>query len=100
MARPPGGGHSLEGGDQFGHGGVGQDGGLGVRLVGQVGAGDGDVADLTGSKLDLTMADVSRQVRQADQAQDPAIKRMARIGNGDLALAHLRDQRCITLAGV
>ena len=69
-------------------------------MVGQVGAGDGGVADLAGCDLDLAMADVPRQVRQADQAQDPAVKWMARLGNGDLALAHFGDERCITLAGV
>jgi hypothetical protein len=100
MARPPGGGHSLEGGDQFGHGVVSQDGGLGTWLRGQVRAGDGDVADLAGGDLDLTTADVPRQVCQADQGQNPPVKRMAGVGDGDLALAHFGDQRCITLAGV
>jgi hypothetical protein len=100
MARPPGGGHSLEDSDQLGHGAAGQDGGLGTWLGGQIGAGDGEVAELAGGEFDLAMADLTRQVRQAYQLQDPAIQRMARVGNGDVALAHLRDQRCITLAGV
>ena len=69
-------------------------------MRGQVGAGDGDVAELAGGQLDLAMADVTWQMRQAHQAQDPAVQRVARVGNGDVALAHLSDQRCITLAGV
>jgi hypothetical protein len=67
---------------------------------GQVSAGDGDIADLTGGEFDLAMADVSGQTCQPGQLQDAAVKRMAWVGDGDLALVHLRDQRCITLAGV
>ena len=100
MALPPGGGHSLEDGDQFGHGIAGQDRGLGTWLGGQIGAGDGDVAELARSEFNLAMADMARQVRQAYQLENSAKQRMTRIGDSDLALAHLRDQRCITLAGV
>jgi hypothetical protein len=59
MVGPPGSGHSLENGDQFGNGLRRQEGGLGARLRGTIGAGDWDVADLVESDLDLTMTDVS-----------------------------------------
>jgi hypothetical protein len=97
---PPGGGHSLEDGDQLGNGSCRQNGWLRTRLGRQVRAGDRDESELTREDFDLAMADVSGQMRQPCQLQNAAIKRMTRIGNGDLALAHLSDQRCIAVAGV
>src|SRR5262249_8418495 len=99
MAGPPCCGYSLEGRPQFPHPPRGQDPGVGGGVRGGDGAADRNVGDLIRGNLDLAMADVSWQIRQANQLQDPAIQGMARIGNSDLALAHLGDQRCITLAG-
>jgi hypothetical protein len=64
MGLPPGSGHSLEDGDQFGNGLVSQDRRLGTRLCAAIGAGDRDVAELARGDLDLTMADVTGEVRQ------------------------------------
>ena len=100
MARPPGGGHSLEGGDQFGHGAGRQDRGLGTRLCRQVGAGDGDVGDHAREDFDLAVADMSGQASKSRQLERPAEEGMAGIGDGDFSLAFLRDQRGITLGEV
>ena len=100
MSGPPSCGYSLEGGHQFRNSSRGQDGRFTARFAGKVGAADRDVAELAGSDLDLTMANVSGQLRQSCQLENPTIQRMARIGDSNLALAHLRNQRCITLAGV
>jgi hypothetical protein len=62
MVGPPGYGYSLEGRNQFGNGSRGQDGRFRARLCGQIGAADGNVGELIGEKLDLTMADVSGQI--------------------------------------
>src|SRR5512135_414261 len=96
MVAPPS-THSLEGGDQGFNGGDGQDGGLGAGFGGEVGAGDGDVGDPAREDFDLAMANVSGQPSESRQLQGPAIEGMAGIGDGDLALAFLRDQRGITL---
>jgi len=54
---------------------------------------------LIGEEFDLAMTDVSRQTGKSNQLQDLAEQGMTGIGNGDLAFAHLCDQRGITLAG-
>jgi hypothetical protein len=100
MARPPGGGHSLEDGDHFGNGTGGQDGGLWPRLPREVSTGDRDVAESTRKNLDLTMAAVPRQRGNAGQFQHAAEKGMGGIGHCDLTFAFLGAQRCITLVGV
>jgi hypothetical protein len=87
----------LEGGDQLLNGGDGQDGGFGAGFVGEVGAGDGDVDDPTREDLGLAVTDVSRQTSEPRQLECPAVEGMAGIGDGNLALAFLRDQRGITL---
>jgi hypothetical protein len=96
MVAPPS-THSLEGGDQCFNGGDGQDGGFGAGFGGEVGAGDGDVGDPAREDFDLAVADVSGQPGEPGQLQCPAVEGMAGIGDGDLALAFLRDQRGITL---
>jgi hypothetical protein len=99
MVGPPGYGYSLEGRNQFGNGSRGQNGRFRAGLCGQIGATDRNVGELIGEKLDLAMADVSGQIGDSSQLQDSAEQRMTRIGNGDLTLAYLRNQRGITLAG-
>ena len=61
MAGPPSFAASMEGGHQLLNGGDGQDGGLGTRLGGEVGAADRDVAAPAGEDLDLAVADVAGQ---------------------------------------
>ena len=100
MAGPPGWHYSLEGRHQFRNRSCRQERGFKGRFGGEIGAADGNVRILTGNEFDLAMADVSWQVGEARQLQDPAVQGMTGIGNRDLALARLCDQRCITLAGV
>jgi hypothetical protein len=100
MVTPPGDGHSLEGCHQFFNGGHGKDRGLDARLTRQIGGRDGNVANLSRLDLDLTVLTMPRQCSETYQPEGPAEKRMLRVGDGDVAIALLRDQRCITLAGV
>src|SRR5512135_1767194 len=96
MVAPPS-AQSLEGGDQCFNGGDGQDGGFGAGFGGEVSAGDGDISDPTREDFDLAVTDMSRQTCESRQLERPAVEGMAGIGDGDLALAFLRDQRGITL---
>lgn len=73
MAGPPGCGYSLESRHQFGNGRGSQDRGRVTRLGGKIGATDRDVGELVGAQLDLAMTDVSWQVGEAGQFQNPAI---------------------------
>jgi hypothetical protein len=100
MVAPPSAACSLEGGDQLLNGGAGQDGGFGTGFGGEVGAGDGDVGDPAREDFDLAVTDVSRQTSEPRELQCPAVEGMTGIGDGDLALAFLRDQRGITLGEV
>jgi hypothetical protein len=97
MVAPPSAACSLEGGDQLLNGGEGQDGGFGTGFGGEVGAGDGDVGDPSREDFDLAVTDMSRQTSEPRQLECPAVEGMAGIGDGNLALAFLRDQRGITL---
>jgi hypothetical protein len=90
----------LEGRDQLFKGGAGQDGGFGAGFGGEVGAGDGDVSDPAREDFDLAVTDESRQTSESQQLQRPAVEGMTGIGDGDLALAFLRDQRGITVGEV
>jgi hypothetical protein len=90
----------LEGGDQLLNGGEGQGGGFGTGFSGEVGAGDGDVGDPAREDFDLAVTDVSRQTSEPGELQCPAMEGMTGIGDCDLALAFLRDQRGITLGEV
>ena len=90
----------MEGGEQGFNGGDGEDGGLGAGLGGEVGTGDGDVGDQVGEDLDLAVTDVSREPGEPGELERLAEERMTGIGDGDLPLAFLRDQRGITLGEV
>lgn len=90
----------MEGGEQGFNGGDGEDGGFGAGLGGEVGAGDGDVSDQVGEDFDLTVTDVSREPGEPGELESLAEEGMTRIGDGDLPLAFLRDQRGITLGEV
>src|SRR5512135_19755 len=96
MVAPPS-AQSLEGGDQCFNGGDGQDGGFGAGFGGEIGASDGDVGNPAREDFDLAVTDVSRQTGESRQLECPAVEGMAGIGDGNLALAFLRDQRGITL---
>lgn len=96
MVAPPSGTHSLEGDHQGFNGGDGQDGGLGARFGGEVGTGDGDVDDEAREDFDLAVTDVPRETGEPRELERPAEKGMTGIGDGDLTLAFLRDQRGIT----
>jgi hypothetical protein len=100
MVAPPSGTHSLEGGHQGFNGDEGQDGGFRARFGGEVGAGDGNVSDQAREDFDLAMADVSREAGHPRELKCPAEEGMTEIGDGDVALAFLRDQRGITLGEV
>lgn len=91
MITPPPAACSLEGGDQLLNGGEGQDGGIGTGFGGEVGAGDGDVGDPAREGFDLTVTDVARQTSELRELECPAVEGMTGIGDGDLALAFLRD---------
>jgi hypothetical protein len=100
MVAPPSGTDSLEGGHQGFNGGDGQDSRFRARFGGEVGTGDGNVSDQTREDFDLAVADVSRESGDPRELEDPAEERMTGIGDGDLPLALLRDQRGITLGEV
>jgi hypothetical protein len=97
MIGPPGDGHSLEGLNQFRNGGIAKNGWGATRLVGQVRAGNGNEAELTGDNLDLAVADMIRQTPNACQLESATDKRVSRIGHGHLAFAALLTDRCIRL---
>ena len=90
----------MEGGEQGSNGGDGEDGGFGAGLGGEVGAGDGDVGDQAGEDLDLAVTDVPREMGEPRELERPAEEGMTGIGDSDLTLAFLRDQRGITLGEV
>lgn len=90
----------MEGGEQGFNGGDGEDGGFGAGLGGEVGTGDGNVRDQVGEDLDLAMTDVSWEPGEPGERERLAEEGMTRIGDGDLPLAFLRDQRGITLGEV
>jgi hypothetical protein len=73
MSGPPSCGYSLEGGHQFRNSSRGQDGRFTARFAGKVGAADRDVGELVGAQLDLAVTDVSWQVGEAGQLQNPAV---------------------------
>jgi hypothetical protein len=99
MVAPPS-AYSLEGGNQLFNAGQGQDGRFGAGLDREIGAGDWDVGDLSWKDFDLTVTDVSWEASETRELQCPAIEGMRRVGDGNLALAFLRDQRGITLGEV
>ncbi len=86
----------MEGGEQGFNGGDGEDGGFGARLGGEVGTDDRDVSDQVGEDLDLAVTDVSREPGESGELERLAEEWMTGIGDGDLPLAFLRDQRGIT----
>jgi hypothetical protein len=90
----------LEGGEQGFNGDDGEDGRFGAGFGGEVSAGDGDVCDQAGEDFDLAVTDVSREAGEPGQLERLAEERMTGIGDGDLPLAFLRDQRGITLGEV
>ena len=96
MAGPPSVAVSMEGGHQLLKGGDGQNGGLGARLGGEVGAADRDVAEPAGEDLDLAMADMTGKAGEPGELQRPAEEGMGGVGDGDLALAFFGDQGGIT----
>jgi hypothetical protein len=100
MVPAPSDAHSLEGSNQLFNGGDGQDGGFGTWFGGEVRAGDWDVGDLAGKDFDLAVADVPGKASESRELQGPSVEGMAGIGDGDLTLAFLYDQRGITMGGV
>jgi hypothetical protein len=97
MVAPPSGAYSLEGGDQLFNGREGEDGRFRARFRREIGGADGDEADLARQDFDLTVTDMSRESSESRELQRPAVEGMARIRDGDLALAFFGDQRGITL---
>jgi hypothetical protein len=83
-----------------GNGVSGQHGRLRTRCRGLIGACNWDVAELTGEKLDLAMTDMTWQVGDAGEFENPTEERMSGVGDRDLAFAFLCNQRGITLAVV
>ncbi len=59
-----------------------------------------DIRHFTREELNLAIPAVSRQPREPQQPQRSPKERMARIGDRDLALAGLGDQRCILMGEV
>jgi len=96
MAGPPSFAGSMEGGHQLLKGGDGQNGGLGARFGGEVGAADRDVAEPAGEDLDLAVADMTGKAGEPGELQRPAKEGMGGVGDGDLALAFFGDQGGIT----
>ena len=97
MVAPPSHAYSLEGGDQLFNGREGEDGRFRVRFRREIRAADRDETDLARQDFDLTVTDVSRESSESRELQRPTVEGMARIGDGDLALAFLGNQRGITL---
>ena len=100
MVAPPSRASSLEGGDQLFNGRGGEDGRFRARFGREIRAADRDETDLARQDFDLAVADMSGQAGESGELQRPAVEGMARVGDGDLALAFFRDQRGITLDGV
>ncbi len=90
----------MEGGEQGFNGSDGEDGRFGAGFGGEVGAGDGNVGDQARKNFNLTMTDMSREPGESGQFERLAKERMTGIGDGNLPLAFLRDQRGITLGEV
>jgi hypothetical protein len=67
MAAPPGDAHSLKGSDQIFNGSRSQDGGLWTGGRGEVGTGDGDIAELAAGELDVAVPEMARQVGHPNQ---------------------------------
>jgi hypothetical protein len=97
MVAPPCQLHSLEGGNQIFNGSWSEDGWFWAGLSRQIGATDGNEADLARKDFDLTVPDVTRQASEPRQLQCLAVEGMTGIGDSNLALAFFRDQRGITL---
>ena len=100
MVAPPSWAHSLEGGEQGFNGDDGEDGRFGAGFGAEVGAGDGDVSAQAGEDFDLAVTDVSREAGEPGELERLAEEGMTGVGDGDLPLAFLRDQRGITLGEV
>jgi hypothetical protein len=90
----------LEGREQGFNGGDGEDGGFGAGFRAEIGTDDGDVSDQAREDLDLAVTDVSRESGKPGQPERLAEGRMTGIGDSELPLAFLRDQRGITLGEV
>ena len=90
----------MEGSEQGFNGVEGEDGGLGAGFGGEIGAGDGDVGDQAREDFDLAVTDVSREPGEPRQLERLTEEGMTGVGDSDLALAFLRDQRGITLGEV
>jgi len=97
MVAPPCQAHSLEGRNQLFNGNWSEDGWFWAGLSRQIGAADRNEADLARNDFDLTVPHVTRQAGESRELECPAVERMTRIGDSDLALAFFRDQRGITL---
>jgi len=97
MVAPPCQPHSLEGRNQLFNGNWSEDGWFWAGLSRQIGAADRNEADLARNDFDLTVPHVTRQAGESRELECPAVERMTRIGDSDLALAFFRDQRGITL---
>jgi hypothetical protein len=100
MVAPPSGAYSLEGGDQLFNGRGSEDGRFRARFGREIRATDRDETDLARQDFDLAVADMSREASESRELQRPAVEGMARVGDGDLALAFFGNQRGITLAEV
>jgi hypothetical protein len=98
MTRPLGEAYSLENRDQICNGSRGQKRRIRAWFLREIGAAHGNISEPVRKDLDLTMTDVPWQAGKTRQLQNPTEQRMTRISNGNLTVAHLRDQRCITLA--
>jgi hypothetical protein len=99
MVAPPS-THSLEDGNQLRNGVCSQDGRFRAGFGREVGAGDGNISDLTWKDFDLAVTDTPWQNGEPRELQCPTVKGMRWIDNRDLTFAFLRYQRGITLGGV
>ena len=100
MVAPPCLPHSLEGRNQLFNGNWSEDGWFWAGFRRKISAADGDETKLARKNFNLAVTDMSRKTSQPRKLQHSAVEGMTRIGNGDLALAFLRNQRGITLGGV
>jgi hypothetical protein len=73
MIGPPDFCFSLEDRNQLGNGSRGYHRRVGARLLGKIGAAHRNVSKLIGKKLDLAMTDVSWQIGNPSQLQNPAV---------------------------
>lgn len=99
MFLPPGFGQRQEAYNQIPQRRQRQNGRVWARRGREVGTGHRDVTVLIWGDFDLGMTHVSRQTGQPGKLERSSEKGMAGVGNGDLPLAFLLDERGITLGG-